>query len=240
MFLYKYRMTEIGQQETLPSYDNIVHRSTFNLYPQPTLNKFNSWILAILFNTPYIYIVADLEKQGRSYYNQAPKQFCSTIRLGAVEGFQGQAITVYLPTLRKYHQQNNLNTTTLMKLIAVQKLPTCWSNIVLGGTGECKNESINNNNTIKLTSREKVLYYYIKYSPFFVNLLSALKNSFDQFVERKYYCQNFTFPAELYPGTKEERTIFATGDYLKAIYSYYLERARNGSHLKLPQPTSMK
>jgi hypothetical protein len=229
-------MTEIGIQDTLPSENNTVNASTFKIYNTIQLNKYNNWILSILYNTKFLYVVSDLEKMARSYYNQNPKQFCSTINLGAVSGFNNNSITVYLPTKRNYLIKQNVNTTTLMKILAVNQLPRCWSNIVLGGSGECENVSVIPNNLITLTDMEKVLYWYIKFAPFYVNLLSILKNSFEQFVQRRYFCQKVVFPAKLYPGTLSERTLFATGDYLKYIYSYYLLRSRESSSLRLPNP----
>ena len=44
------------------------------------------------------------------------------------------------------------------------------------------------------------------------------------------------FPADLYSGTKAERTFTVTNDFLKSVYSQYLRFSRVGNPYKLPAP----
>ena len=70
------------------------------------------------------------------------------------------------------------NTTLLMRVLPVDKLPTIWgSNIVskYGCRSNTTAETVSTDPT-KLSDREKVLYFIIKSSNFFVNLF-IIKNS---------------------------------------------------------------
>ena len=123
------------------------------------------------------------------------------------------------------------------KTLQNQKLPTCWSNRVIGGTGNCVNYSVTPEQApYVLTPNEQVLYYYIKNADFFTRTLQLLVNSFRVYSEQRFQCYALIFPSDLYRGTKEERTFTVTNDFLKSVYSQYLKFSRMGNPYKLPAP----
>lgn len=245
-------MTDLGPThpvDSAPSY-NIKHNPSVFNFKGNTLDKLNylrKVLLSIAFNQDFLLIALDLKNMGRSYYNQNPKKFCSTLRLGGVDGFKGKQITVYLRApgsslsnsvnFVKYDYETK---TPLMRVLEKQKLPTCWSNDVLGGTGECNQISTSPSDAQnKLSPNEQVLYYYIKNGDFFVRMLKLLVSSFYNNAIQRYECFTLTLPSDLYKGTHSERTFTVTGDYLRSVYSTYLRNQRLKSTLKLPAPLNL-
>lgn len=234
---------------TLPTYNVKDNPSVFNFRGNtiPRLNYIRQVLLAISFNQDFLLRVLDFRNMGRAYYNSNPKRFCSTVQLKAVETFNGKHITVYLPSPGgrisnsiPYVKYNYVTKTPLMRVLQKQQLPTCWSNIVLGGTGECKQISTSPDEAqTKLTPNEQVLYYYIKNADIFTRLLKLLVSSFYDHAIRRFQCYTFTLPSDLYQGSHEERTFTVTGDFLRSIYSTFLRGQRIGSNLKLPAPLNL-
>jgi len=245
-------MTDLGPThpvESATSY-NIKHNPSVFNFKGNTLQKLNylqKVLLAISFNQDFLLLVLDLKNMGRSYYNQPFKKFCSTLKLGCVDGFDKKHITVYLPSPGGRLQNSihsvtyDFNTKTpLMRVLEKQKLPTCWSNQVLGGTGTCNQISTDPQDVQnKLTPNEQVLYYYIKNADFFTRVLKLLVSSFYNHAVQRYECFTLTLPSDLYQGSKEDRTFTVTGDYLRFIYSTFLRNQRITSTLRLPAPLNL-
>jgi hypothetical protein len=233
-----------GPISGLPTYNVKNNPSIFNFNSVQKINYFRQLLLAISFNHVFIDIVTDLKNLGRDYYNKNPRKFCSTVQLNPVQGFGGKEITVYLPSAGgvidnsiEYIKIDYVRTTWLMRVLQNQKLPTCWSNKVIGGTGNCVNYSVTPEQApFVLSKNEQVLYYYIKNEDFFTRTLQLLTNSFRVYSEQRFLCYTLTFPKDLYPGTKAERTFTVTNDFLKSVYSEYLKKSRLGNPYKLPPP----
>lgn len=245
-------MTDLGPNnpvDSAPSY-NIKHNPSVFNFKGNNLDKLNylrQVLLAISFNQDFLLLVLGLKNMGRSYYNQNPKRFCSTLKLGCVDGFNGKQITVYLRSPGgslsnsiNFVNYDNVTKTPLMRVLEKQKLPTCWSNDVIGGTGNCNQISTSpadaQNN---LSQNEQVLYYYIKNADFFTRMLKLLTSSFYNHAVQRYECFTLTLPSDLYKGTHEERTFTVTGDYLRGIYSTFLRNQRLTSAIKLPAPLNL-
>mgnify|MGYP003975527623 CR=1 FL=1 len=232
-----------------PSYNLKQNPSIFNYKGNNVerLNYLRQILLSISFNQDYLLIVLGLKNMGRSYYNQPSKKFCSTIRLNKVENFGGKHITVYLPSPGgilqnsiEYVKYNNTTKTPLMRVLEKQKLPTCWSNNVLGGTGNCDQISVNPTDALtELNPNEQVIYFYIKNADFFTRVLKLLVSSFYNNAIQRYECYTLTLPSDLYAGTHVERTYTVTGDFLRSVYSTFLRSQRLGSSLKLPAPLNI-
>ena len=236
-------------ENTLPTYNVKNNPSVFNFKGNSItrLNYIRQVLLAISFNQDFLLRVLDFRNMGRAYYNANPKRFCSTVRLGGVETFGGKQITVYLPgpggflaNSIKYVNYDYTTKTPLMRVLQKQQLPTCWSDQVLGGTGECKQISTSPSEAqTKLSKNEQVLYYYIKNADIFTRLLKLLVSSFYDHSVQRFQCYTFTLPADLYKGSKDNRTFTVTGDFLRSIYSTFLRNQRIGSSLKLPAPVNL-
>lgn len=245
-------MTDLGPThpvDSTPSY-NIKHNPSVFNFKGNTLEKLNylrKVLLAISFNQDFLLIALDLKNMGRSYYNQNPKRFCSTLKLGSVDGFGGKQITVYLrppggslSNSINYVKYDNVTKTPLMRVLEKQKLPTCWSNSVMGGTGNCAQISTSPADAQnKLSENEQVLYYYIKNADFFTRMLKLLVSSFYNHAIQRYECFTLTLPSDLYKGTHAERTFTVTGDYLRSVYSTFLRNQVLRSTLKLPAPLNL-
>jgi len=232
-----------------PAYNIKNNPSVFNFKGNTVakLNYLRQILLAISFNQNFLLLVLDLKNMGRAYYNQNPKRFCSTLRLGQVENFGGKHITVYLPAPGGFIANSIkgvtydfVTKTPLMRVLEKQKLPTCWSNTVIGGTGTCGQLSTSPGEAqVKLTPNEQVLYYYIKNGDFFTRMLKLLVSSFYNNAIQRFECYTLTLPSDLYKGTHAERTFTVTGDFLREIYSTFLRSQRLGSSLKLPAPLNI-
>jgi hypothetical protein len=233
-----------GPVSSLPTYNVKNNPSVFDLNPMNKINYFRQLLLAISFNHVFFDVVEDLKNMGRAYYNNNPRKFCSTIHLNPVTGFGGKEITVYLPSPGgviansiQYEKINYITKTWLMRVLQKQKLPTCWSNRVIGGTGNCVQYSVSPEDApFVLSPNEQVLYYYIKNADFFTRTLQLLARSFYVFSVQKFQCYTLVFPKDLYVGTKAERTFTVTNDFLKSVYSQYLRNSRIGNPYKLPAP----
>lgn len=233
-----------GPVSGLPTYNVKNNASIFAFNTIDKINVLRQLLLAISFNHVFIDVVTDLKNMGRAYYNNNPRKFCSTISLNPVTGFGGKDITVFLPASGgfldnsiEYFKIDFIKRTWLMRVLQNQKLPTCWSNRVIGGTGNCVNYSVTPEQApTVLTPNEQVLYYYIKNADFFTRTLQLLVNSFNVFSEQRYQCFTLVFPKDLYTGTQKERTYVVTNDFLKSIYSQYLRNSRMPYTIKLPAP----
>ena len=245
-------MSDLGTTNPVsgaPSYNLKHNPSVFNFHGNNVdrLNYLRQLLLAISHNQNFLLVVLGLKNMGRAYYNQHPKKFCSTIQLKNVENFEGKHITVYLPAPGR-HLSNSINTvkydnvtkTPLMRVLEKQKLPTCWSNMVIKGTGNCNQISTTSLEAQnKLTNNEQVLYYYIKNGDFFTRVLKLLVSSFYNNAVQRYECYTLTLPSDLYTGSHKERTFTVTGDFLRSVYSHYLRSHRLGTKLKLPAPINL-
>jgi hypothetical protein len=233
-----------GPISGLPTYNVKNNPSIFNFNTVQKVNYFRQLLLAISYNHVFFDVVTDLRNLGRDYYNKNPRKFCSTIQLNPVQGFGGKEITVYLPSAGgsldnsiQYIKIDYVRTTWLMRVLQNQQLPTCWSNRVIGGTGNCVNYSVTPEQApYVLSKNEQVLYYYIKNADFFTRTLQLLVNSFRVYSEQRFQCYTLIFPKDLYPGSKEARTFTVTNDFLRSVYSQYLKRSRLGNPYKLPAP----
>ncbi len=236
-----------GPTSGLPTYNVKNNASIFNFNTVPRINYLRQLLLAISYNRIFLDVVEDFRNMGRAYYNKNPRKFCSTVQLNPVVGFGGKEITVYLPAQGgvidnsiEYVKINYTTKTWLMRVLQNQQLPTCWSNKVIGGTGNCVNYSVTPEQApFVLTPNEQVLYYYIKNADFFTRVLQLLTNSFYIYSVQRYQCFTLTFPKDLYPGTKKERTFTVTNDFLRSVYSTYLKNSRMGNPYKLPAPYTM-
>ena len=94
-------------------------------------------------------------------------------------------------------------------------------------------------NPTELSEREKVLYYYYKNSDFFVYLLSSLKTAIVKHANFKDYCKVLVFPADLYEGNKNERTLLASGQFLKQVYDLFLINWSKRLNYKLHAPLAL-
>lgn len=235
-----------GPENSLPSYNIKDNPTIFDAQGNniQKLNKVRSWLLAIAWNAPnFLNIVLDFRNLSRSYYNQNPKKFCSTVRFGGVQYMGGKQTTVHLPSPGglipnsiPYVEYNGTTEINLLKVLQWNSLPTCWSNVVFQN-GVCRNDETNNPLALA-SNQEKVLFYYIKHANFFTKMLNIMTRSFQYWSEQQYFTYTAVFPADLYPGTQEERTVLLTGQFLKAIYSQYLYQSRYGNpyNLQLPVP----
>jgi hypothetical protein len=219
--------------------------SIFNVVGNSTakINYYRSALLAIAWNAPnFLNIVLDFKNLSRSYYNQTPKRFCSSVKFDGVQYFQGKYSTVYLPqpggmipNSIPYVEYNGTTKINMLRILGPNSLPVCWSNVVYNN-GVCKNDATFDPSV--LSDNEKVLYYYIKHADFFTKMLDIMTRSFFYWSEFIYFNYTAVFPADLYPGSKDDRTILLTGEFLKAVYSQYLRESRYGNPYgyKLPCP----
>ena len=236
-----------GPTSGLPTYNVKNNASIFNFNTAQRVNYLRQLLLAISYNRIFLDVVQDFRNMGRAYYNKNPRKFCSTVQLNPVVGFEGKEITVYLPSQGglidnsiEYVKINYTTKTWLMRVLQNQQLPTCWSNRVIGGTGNCVNYSVTPEQApFVLTPNEQVLYYYIKNADFFTRVLQLLTNSFYIYSVQRYQCYTLTFPKDLYPGTWKERTFVVTNDFLRSVYSTYLKNSRMGNPYKIPAPYTM-
>jgi hypothetical protein len=233
-----------GPVSSLPTYNVKNNPSIFNFNTVQRVNFLRQLLLAISYNHVFFDVVQDLRNMGRAYYNNNPRKFCSTIQLNPVIGFGGKEITVYLPAAGgvidnsiEYVKIDYVRTTWLMRVLQNQQLPTCWSNRVIGGTGNCVNYSVTPEQApYVLSKNEQVLYYYIKNADFFTRTLQLLTNSFYIYSVQRFQCFVLVFPKDLYPGSKKDRTFTVTNDFLKSVYSQYLKLGRYVNPYKLPAP----
>ena len=236
-----------GPVDSLPTYNIKNNPSIFHFNTVSRVNYLRQLLLAISFNHVFFDVVTDFRNMGRAYYNKNPRKFCSTIQLNPIEYFGNKQITVYLPASGglipnslEYVKINYTTRTWLMRVLQNQQLPTCWSNRVIGGTGNCVNYSVTPEQApYVLTPNEQVLYYYIKNADFFTRTLQLLTNSFYVWSVQRYQCYVLVFPSDLYGGSKRERTFTVTGEFLKSVYSQYLRNSRIANPYKLPSPRTL-
>lgn len=223
----------------MPELTDITFRNGNYNANQSQLRKVAIWILTILENSVFIYSISRTKKQAREYYNNY-KKFCVTYDLSPVSGFKNERITVYLPTDTTSCCDYN-NTTLLMRILPVNKLPTLWGSKIISKYG-CRSSAhakVISVDSSVLHKREKVLYYYYKNSNFFINLLSSLKTAIVKHANFKDYCKVLVFPADLYEGNKNERTLLASGQFLKQVYDLFLINWSKRLNYKLPAPLAL-
>lgn len=196
------------------------------------INKIRSYLLAIAWNGPqFLNIILDYRNMARSYYNQNPKHFCSTVRFKGVQHVGSNETTVYLPVSggiltqdAVYEGINNTTKINLLKVMQQNQLPTQWSNVVYNN-GIPKNIAVFNPAT--LTENEKVLYYYIKHADFFTKMCNLMVRSFQKWSLQIYQTWVINLPADLYPAFQDgSYKVLVTGQFLKAIYSQYLRESK--------------
>jgi hypothetical protein len=216
---------------------------TWNVKNNPTVENFNSagqitnitpLFYAILQNQQYLDIILRLKNMARNYYNQSRKNFCSTINLSSVDGFNQERITIYLPTAGgilttdpAYVDYDYNHRTLLMRILPTGVLPTNWSDVV----GQSASVPVN-----MLTDNEKVVYMYIKNADFFTRVLQLFKNSFQYYSDQKFECKKIIFPSDFYEGTEQERTFIITTEYMRTIYRNFLANPRYIPYAPLPAP----
>ncbi len=211
------------------------------------INLVRSYLLAIAWNAPqFLNIILDYRNMGRSYYNQNPKIFSSTVKYDAVQHYQGKYSTVFLPSpggripnsIEYVFPYNGVTKINLLKVFGQNQLPTQWSNVIYQD-GVPKDIAVFNPAT--LSDNEKVLYYYIKHADFFTKMLNLMTRSFQNWSIQRYQTWTAEFPEDLYPGSKQDRTFLLTGEFLKAVYSQFLKESRYGNRygFKLPAPRSV-
>ncbi len=216
---------------------------TWNVKNNPTVENFNSagqitnitpLFYSILQNQQYLDIILRLKNMARNYYNQSRKNFCSTVNLSSVNGFDQERITIYLPTAGGilttdpgYVNYDYNHRTLLMRILPTGVLPTNWSDAV----GQSASVPVN-----MLTDNEKVVYMYIKNADFFTRVLQLFKNSFQYYDQQKFQCYKLVFPSDFYSGTESERTFTITTEYLRNIYRNYLANPRYVPYQSLPAP----
>jgi len=88
-----------------------------------------------------------------------------------------------------------------------------------------------------LSTNEQIAYYYMKYSDFFVNVLSSFKYAIVNYAQFKNYCKVFTIPTELTSTCVGGIRAKFTGEELKMIYCNYLKNSAVARVAgKLPNP----
>ncbi len=229
-----------GPMEDLPTWNVKNNPTVTELNGAPRIVNITPLFYSILQNQRFFDVVLRLKNQARYYYNSSRKNFCSTVNLSSVTGFGGQTITIYLPSAGGlltvdplYVQYDYTNRTLLMRILPNGVLPTKWSDQINRATGVVESASVP---VCDLTDREKVMFMYMKNADFFTRVLNLLKNSFQYYTDQKFQCYTLVFPADLYPGTQEERTFIITTEYLRDIYRAFLYNPRVIPYQPLPAP----
>jgi hypothetical protein len=114
----------------------------------------------------------------------------------------------------------------------------------------------NLNNIIKygpVNKEEAVFYYYYKHHNFFINMLSCLKQAFQSYTERRFYCKCIKLPGDFdWPGltTHKDKNFTISGEDIMKLFGSmhfidtpYLKRIsieNDKMPIKLPKPSSLK
>ena len=147
---------------------------------------------------------------------------------------------------------NNENAINLMRLLPENSLPSSFA----GSNGLFWTKTVNNIPNIypitnpslppcrpcpvspfgncgnELNDKQKVIYYYFKHIDFFTKLLASLKRSVEDHSNFRFLCIKFIFPEDIYCGSLDERTLYATGTFLRQVYSVFLRgRKISNNHL---------
>jgi hypothetical protein len=223
-----------GPTEGLPTYNVKNNCTVENLNSAGQITNITPLFYAILQNQQFLDVILRLKNTARHYYNSNRKNFCSTVNLSSVNGFNQERITVFLPTAGGnllndpcYVNYDYTHNTLLMRILPTGVLPTNWSNVV----GQSSSVPVN-----MLTDNEKILYMYIKNADFFTRVLQLFKNSFQYYATDKYQCFVLKFPSDFYEGSESERTFTITSDYLRTIYRNYLANPQYIPYQSLPAP----
>lgn len=226
---------------------------------QKELKKFAKWIFQILDNEKFISSLLDTTNMARKYYNER-KFYCNSFNL-KVNKFDGSCnnigqenvrVTVWLSGGQKQNCLINgvditkKNVINLMEILPQNYLPSSFA----GNRGLKWSKTVTPSDHVypvtnpylpprTLSDSEKVIYYYLKHMNWFTGLLGALKRSIVDHAEFKFYCKKFVFPADIYCGSQDDRTLIATGTFLRQVYSIYLRnRAVSINHI-LPKPVAI-
>jgi hypothetical protein len=223
-----------GTDESLPTYNVKNNCTVENLNTTGQITNITPLFYAILQNQQYLDVILRLKNTARNYYNSSRKNFCSTVNLSSVSGFDQERITIYLPTAGGiltrdpcYVDYDYTHRTLLMRILPTGVLPTNWSDVV----GQSASVPVN-----MLTDNEKVIYMYLKNADFFTRVLQLFKNSFQYYDQQKFQCYKLVFPSDFYEGTEQERTFVITSDYLRTIYRNFLYNPRYIPYTALPAP----
>jgi hypothetical protein len=190
----------------------------------------------ILKHSDFIYDVIRAKKMAREYYNRR-KNYCVVLNMNKVSGGSGR-LNLYLNPLVCARNIDYSQRTYLMRVL--KGLPTLWA---------CPNKNSNdgiqypnkpvfcNATSQDLSTNEQIAYYYMKYSDFFVNVLSAFKYAIVNYAQFKNYCKVFTIPTELTSNCVGGVRAKFTGEELKMIYCNYLKNTAAARIAgKLPNP----
>ncbi len=223
-----------GPIEDLPTYNVKNNPTVENLNSTAQITNITPLFYAILQNQQFLDVILRLKNTARHYYNSNRKNFCSTVNLSSVSGFNQERITVFLPTAGgkltndpSYVTYDYTHNTLLMRVLPTGVLPTNWSDVV----GQSASVPVN-----MLTDNEKIVYMYIKNADFFTRVLQLFKNSFQYYVDQKFQCYKLVFPSDFYEGTEAERTFTITTEYLRNIYRNFLANPRYIPYQSLPAP----
>jgi|LakMenE01Jun11ns_1017448.scaffolds.fasta_scaffold9860812_2 hypothetical protein len=211
-----------GDKPTNLNYYNKDYNQYNNINNKRKLTKL---IFTTLKYSRLIYTIAGAVKMARSYYNQN-KNYCVSINMSSINNGNGK-LTLYLnPSCTV--SKNDLNTRTYLTRVFDQ-LPTLWGcyDYLNNPISFCKTPYEN------LTNNEKILRYYMKHTDFFVNLLSALKQSIYDYAKYKDYCKVFTVP-KYFSSDKTQYKVGLTGKEMKMLYCMYLRNSSGNSSDKLP------
>jgi hypothetical protein len=223
-----------GSIEDIPTWNVKNNCTVENLNSSSQITNITPLFYAILQNQKYLDVILRLKNTARHYYNSSRKNFCSTVNLSPVLGFNQERITVFLPTAGGiltrdpcYVNYDYTHNTLLMRVLPTGVLPTNWSDVV----GESASVPYG-----MLTNNEKVIFKYIQHADFYTRILQLFKNSFQYYATDKYQCFVVKFPADLYSGSEQERTFTITSDYLRTIYRNFLANPNYIPYQQLPAP----
>lgn len=224
-----------GPIESLPTYNVKNNCTVENLNSALQITNITPLLYAILQNQKFLDVILRLKNTSRYYYNSGRKNFCSTVNLSSVNGYNNERITIFLPAtggnlLNDPCYINNYNynyQTLLMRILPENVLPTNWSDVV----GQSASVPYG-----MLTNNEKIIFQYIQHADFYTDILRLFKNSFQYYATDKYECKKIVFPSSLYPGTQQERTFIVTTDFLRTIYRNFLANNKYIPYQQLPSP----
>ena len=190
----------------------------------------------ILKNSDFIYDVIRAKKMAREYYNRR-KNYCVVLNMNKVDGGSGR-LNLYLNSLVCGTEVDYSKRTYLMRV--VKGLPTLWAcdnKKSADGVQYPGKPSYCNMMNQNLSTNEQIAFYYMKYSNFFVNVLSAFKYAIVNYAQFKNYCRVFTIPKELTTNCVGGSRAKFTGDELKMLYCRYLKNSPVMRTVgKLPNP----
>ena len=126
---------------------------------------------------------------------------------------------------RKYYNQDKFWCSNI-SLVSVEGFHKTLRLVLNRDTGCVNNKIIvsNLNNIIKygpVSKEEAVFYYYYKHHDFFIDILSSLKQAFQSYSERRFYCKNIRLPSSFdWPGlpTHKDRNFIVSGEDIMRLF----------------------